>query len=379
MAGVVNRAKLDDPVTSAILRISEDGLAGFVERPFAEIANRSGLTEDLVLERVRMLLESGVVRRVRLTLSTQNLASGALVAWQVPQDDLHAAFDHLFERDPFSGHVVIRSTDGALRGSSFRLWTTVKVPQGYSLGRHVETLAGRIGATGYRIMPARCLFALGVGHMRRRELLPGSRAETIAAPAFPMLTKLSESEWQVLAVVKEPLALDEIVELPWEARAARFGLDWDALRPAVERLAKRGLFGRFSTFLEHVKPLSTGERVTRYNALFHWAVEPGTEVAAGSEVGRHHIITHAYWREGGPEFGNVNVMAVAHGTDKDAVLDHKTAIDAHLAETGIKVSYTAVFWGGRSEIKPSEVLPSAYADWCRSEGIDPEVMREEGE
>ena len=31
--------------------------------------------------------------------------------------------------------------------------------------------------------------------------------------------------------------------------------------------------------------------------------------------------------------------------------------------------------GGRSETKPSEISPLAYADWCRSEGIDPETMK----
>ena len=91
----------------------------------------------------------------------------------------------------------------------------------------------------------------------------------------------------------------------------------------AENLNARGVIGRFSTFLEHVKPLQTGERVTRFNALFHWAVPPGREIEAGREVGRFHILTHCYWREGGPEFRNVNIMAVAHGTEKELVLAHK--------------------------------------------------------
>jgi hypothetical protein len=87
-------------------------------------------------------------------------------------------------------------------------------------------------------------------------------------------------------------------------------------------------------------------------------------------------MTHAYWREGGPEFGNVNVMGVAHGLDKDLLLAHKAAIDTHLAEANIPVSYTNVFWGGRSEIKPSEISPIAYADWCHTRGLNPEQMRD---
>ena len=89
----------------------------------------------------------------------------------------------------------------------------------------------------------------------------------------------------------------------------------------------------------------------------------GREIEAGQEVGRHYILTHAYWREGGPEFAHVNIMAVAHGTEKAVVLEHKAAIDRHLEAAGIPVSYTNVFWGGRSEIKPSEILPSAYDAW----------------
>ena len=86
-------------------------------------------------------------------------------------------------------------------------------------------------------------------------------------------------------------------------------------------------------------------------------------------------MTHAYWREGGPEFRNVNIMGVAHGLDKDILLAHKAAIDGHLAAVGIPVSYTNVFWGGRSEIKPSEISPVAYREFCIERGLEPEKMR----
>ena len=132
---------------------------------------------------------------------------------------------------------------------------------------------------------------------------------------------------------------------------------------------QRRVIGRFSTFLEHAKPLQSGERVTKFNALFHWAVPEGREIETGRQIGRFDIMTHAYWREGGPEFGNVNIMGVAHGTDKDRILAHKAAMDAHLEECGIPVSYTNVFWGGRSEIKPSEISPFAYRQWALENGL----------
>src|ERR1700733_4427686 len=85
-----------------------------------------------------------------------------------PAERLDAAFETMVRDDPFSGHVVIRSTDAETPGSAYRLWTTLKVPQGFAMQAHCEFLAGRVGAAGFRMMPAKCLFALGVGHVRRK-------------------------------------------------------------------------------------------------------------------------------------------------------------------------------------------------------------------
>jgi hypothetical protein len=85
-----------------------------------------------------------------------------------------AAFDFMSQQDPFSGHVVVRSTDAATPGSNYRLWTTLKVPQGYSLAKHAELLLQKVGGEKFRLMPAKKLFALGVGHVRRRGMEPGS-------------------------------------------------------------------------------------------------------------------------------------------------------------------------------------------------------------
>ena len=61
-------------------------------------------------------------------------------------------------------------------------------------------------------------------------------------------------------------------------------------------------------------------------------------------------------------------MGVVHGTDKDLIMEHKAAIDRHVESAGIKVEYTNVFWGGRSEIKPSEISPQIYQDWHAQHG-----------
>jgi AsnC-like protein len=364
-----------DQLNARILAVSEDQLQGFQRDPLGEISRQSGVMLSEVIERIQAMLRAGTIRRVRQTLLATNLAQGALVAWQVPQEKLDAAFEYMYQRDPFSGHVVIRTTDTAsAAGAKYRLWTTLKVPQGFSMTRHCEVLAQQTGADRFLLLPAKKLFALGVGHVRRRGLEPGSRAEVPADVMDVAVTRLNELEWRVLEALKREFEPEELVPNLWDARAKEAGVPLESFVAIAQDFDGRKIIGRFSTFLEHVKPVAGGERVTRFNALFHWAVPAGREIDAGCEVGRHHIMTHAYWREGGPEFHNVNIMGVAHGTDKQVLLAHKAAIDKHLAEAAIPAAYTNVFWGGRSEIKPSEISPYAYRDWCQSLGVDPESM-----
>lgn len=352
-----------DPVNASILAVSEDLIAGFQRQPFHMIAAQSGVPLETVIERIRAMVGAGVVRRVRQTLLSTKLAHGALVAWKVPEEKLNAAFDFMAKEDPFSGHVVIRSTDTDVSGSGYRLWTTLKVPVGESLDHHATTLLRLTGATEYLLMPANGVFALGVGHVRRKALAPGDKTDEPAVMMTTATVDLDAEEWRVLLALKEELAPEEITEDPWRGRADSAGVSLDRFCEVAETLNAKKVIGRFSTFLEHVKPSASGARVTRFNGLFHWAVPKGREIEAGAEVGRHYCMTHCYWREGGPQFGDVNIMGVVHGTEKDKVLEHKAAIDRHLASVGIPVSYTNVFWGGRSEIKPSEISPQVYREW----------------
>src|SRR5205085_2288639 len=175
---------------------------GFQTDPIGVIAEQSGLDEAVVRERIQAMLRSGTIRRVRQTLMATNLARGALVAWVVPPEKLSTAFDYMFQRDPFSGHIVIRSTDTATAGSKYRLWTTLKVPQGYSMAKHCDFLASQTGAERYLLMPAKRLFALGVGHVRRRGMQPGSKSDEPAEVHDTNLVELDELEWRVLIALK---------------------------------------------------------------------------------------------------------------------------------------------------------------------------------
>jgi len=196
----------NDPINAKILAVSEDKIEGFVREPFEEIARGSGVDVDVVTARIAAMLRAGTIRRVRQTLLATNLADGALVAWKVPEDKIDSAFDWMFQRDPFSGHVVVRSTDTESAGSEYKLWTTLKVPHGFSLQKHCELLTQKVGAEKFRIMPAKGIFTLGVGHVRRKTIEPGEKGDAPAKMIRVEVVDLGEHEWNVLLALKRELA-----------------------------------------------------------------------------------------------------------------------------------------------------------------------------
>src|SRR5437867_1263195 len=213
-----------DPINAKILAVSEDRVQGFQRDPLGQIARLSGVPLETVIQRIRAMLVAGNVRRVRQTLLATNLAHGALVAWQVPDGKLNTAFDYMFQQDPFSGHVVTRSTDTVSAGSNYRLWTTLKVPQGYSMTKHCEFLARQTGAKHFRLMPAKRLFALGVGHTRRRGMSPGSKADVPAEATEVKVVKLTDEEWRILTALKREFEPEELTPDLWRARAKEAGV-----------------------------------------------------------------------------------------------------------------------------------------------------------
>lgn len=361
-----------DPLNTAILSVAEDRIEGFHRRPFHSIAEKSGIPVDTVIERLNAMMEAGVVRRVRQTLLATKLAQGALVAWDIPEEKIEKAFEWLRDNDPFTGHVVLRTTDSANPGHEYKLWTTLKVPTGCStLEAHCSLLGKIVGARDFVLLPAKGIFSLGVGHMRRRKLQPGDKQPQPASMSTTNAVSLSEDEWKVLLVLKEQLVPEEMVENPWIGRARTLDMDMEAFCRIAEELDRKKVIGRFATFLEHVQTKAQDGPVTRFNGLFHWSVPEGMEQRAGSECGRHICMTHCYWRTGGQAFGNSQIMGVVHGLEKDAVLAHKAAIDEHLKSCGIPILHTAVFWGLRSEIKPSEISPIVYTRWLEQmQGFD---------
>jgi len=99
------------------------------ERPYLEIAEHLGISEELLLERLEKLCDEGVIRRFGATLRHQKSGyeANAMVAWQVDEADIDsvgermAAFrevSHCYRRNPqndwpYNLYTMIHAIDEA--------------------------------------------------------------------------------------------------------------------------------------------------------------------------------------------------------------------------------------------------------------------------
>ena len=359
---------MDDDANRRLLAVAEDRLSGFYEHPFAELAARCGMTEQEVLQRLRVMLERGLIRSIRQTLPGNLLTPGCLVAWQLPDADaLTHAYDWLIEHDPFSGHVVIREPhDPTAPGANFRLWTTLRLPaQTDSPVEHCRILARRIGAKQHVVMPVVGMFRLSVGHLRRATLPPGSLDDTVPVMQRPSAPALSEQELLVLSSLRPPLKMEELLpgNAVWQRRAALLDMPLPDYLNHAQHLAQLGVIGRFAVILNHTHPVARHTAGTAEAALLMWAVPAGMEERAGSLCARHICMTHCYYRSGAIPFGSPQIMGMVHGSTRAAVCAHKSAIDSALANAGIRVLSSQMHWTVRATVRPSLQDAEAYRHW----------------
>jgi len=102
-----------DPIDVHLLRELEHGLP-FVPAPYEEIGKRLGLGGDEVLDRIRLMKESGIIRKFRARIDQRKLGitANALVVWKPAGSEgndpgkqlaVFPSVTHCYERMPVPG------------------------------------------------------------------------------------------------------------------------------------------------------------------------------------------------------------------------------------------------------------------------------------
>ena len=125
------------------------------ERPFLVLAKKLGLTEEEVIQRLKGMKESGVIRRIGGNFFSDRLGfSSTLCAARVPPEKFDA-FVECVNSFPGVTHNYRREHD-------FNVWFTFIAPSMEEIDRNLKDISRRTGVEDICSFPSRRLFKIKV-------------------------------------------------------------------------------------------------------------------------------------------------------------------------------------------------------------------------
>jgi siroheme decarboxylase len=318
-----------DDLDRQLLNLMQEQIP-LVDRPFAALGARLGLSEQQVLDRIHALKAppSPIIRQVSAIFDTRALGyQSSLVAAKIDPARIERAAEVINQ------HPGV--THNYQRNHAYNLWYTVAVPPDshFGLEKTVELLHQQSGAAVTRLFPTLRLYKIGVNFDLTGSTDAAARSEK---PRFTeqhrrqaMNHTVTDADKAIIRVLQQDLP---IVPRPFDLWAAQADV------PANELLIKAGEYleqnrmRRFSAVLHH------REAGFAANGMGAWNVPPDRRDEFGAMAATFAAVSHCYLR---PTYEDwpYSIFTMVHGTSED---ECHAALAAISQATGI-VDYAALF------------------------------------
>jgi DNA-binding Lrp family transcriptional regulator len=325
-------------------------------RPFDELGQALGVSEDEIITRMRALKAGKIVRQVSAIFDTKSLGyKSSLVAMRVDPSRISEAA-RIINEHPGVTHNYERNHE-------YNLWFTIAVPPTSDLEAVVQRIHEMTNAETTRVMYTLRLFKIGVN----LDMTGQRPADAQAAPEYHEEDRerardftVSDLDKVVIRQLQEDLPIES---RPFQALAERIGLDEEQLFGIAKSLQERGFMRRIAAILYHRR---AGFRA---NGMGVWAVSEDDVVRIGEQMGTFQNVSHCYRRPTYPDWP-YNVFTMVHGQSTEQCEEVLRAISR---TTGV-TEYISLY--STREYKKVRLLfyTDAFAQWEAKYMPQPETV-----
>ena len=278
-----------------------------VERPYAALGERLGLSEAMCFGKVKALVSSGIVRRIGASFDSRRLGYvSTLVALAVPPERLDAVAAQV--------GALPNVTHNYSRDGRFNLWFTLIARSREEIEAIVREQAK--AATEAIELPAEKTYKLRATFGGRTGGTPvprGERGETCGGRTGE--TPVPRGEADIALVRKLQGNVVDLGLTPFaEGETAR-----------IRELLADGTIRRFGAMLDHRSVGFTA------NALTAWTVDDDRRDALGEAFARRDFVSHCYARRTAAGWPH-SVYAMVHARSRDELKRHLAELTSAAAE-----------------------------------------------
>jgi len=269
-----------------------------VAKPFKEIADELGMSEDEVLAILQEQKKKNIIRQTSAIFDTKRLGyKSSLVAFKVHKDKISDAVK-IINSHPGISHNYERNHD-------FNIWFTLAVPPHSKLGLDgtVALLAELTDADEYIMLPTLKLFKINVKLNTTGKDEKKEKVKKVVHKDVEM-TPLHH------AIVRAAQFDIEIVSEPFKKIIDELDIDYDKFFSILKELQDAGVMRRFASILNHRKAGFNA------NAMVVWDVDEVKGEEIGAKAAAFSAVSHCYLR---PKYPNwpYNLFTMVHGKTKE--------------------------------------------------------------
>jgi DNA-binding Lrp family transcriptional regulator len=133
-----------------ILQLIQDGVP-VTREPFKEAADKLGMTQEELVERVKAMNENGLIRRFSANINQRKLGitANAVVVWNIPEAKMEVSVPVFLKRGEISHIYERRVYPGRWE---YNLYTVVHDYDRESVERFAKKIADEIGVDDYQVL-----------------------------------------------------------------------------------------------------------------------------------------------------------------------------------------------------------------------------------
>jgi len=283
-------------------------------RPFVEAAERLGTDEGTLIEAVAGLLQRGLLTRFGPLFDAGRLGGAVtLAALAVPEsrfDDVAQVVNAL----PQVAHNYRRE-------HRLNMWFVVASDRAEEVTRTLSRIEVMTGLRVYDF-PKEAEYHVGLWlHLDddgRVDTVPVPEPQADANAGFP----LDSTDRRLVEATQTGLP---VTAMPYTVLARELGLQPETVVARLARMLAGGVIRRIGAVPHHYRLGLHG------NGMSVWDVDDDQVDALGRAVSELEFVSHCYRRPRHARTWPYNLFAMAHGTDRDAVLAKTARIEQLLA------------------------------------------------
>lgn len=266
-----------------------------VQEPFAALAEKLGIVENEVIERIDALKRRKIIRQISAIFDSAALGyKGSLVAFSVPKERIEQAAE-IVSAHPGVSHNYERN-------HPFNLWFTITVPPGKTPESEVDRLAAQARPSAARMLPTTRLFKIGVAFD-----MTGGDSAGAAVTRKPAVREepvdLSDEDVSAVRALQRDLPIER---RPFATLAHGAGMHEDELIARARTFLETGAMRRYAAVLRH------REAGFKANAMAAWNVPEDRMEEVGTKMATHSSVSHCYQRPTYPDWPYA-IFTMIHG------------------------------------------------------------------